>query len=530
MAGNSPRYGISPRNFSGELSPGAQKNVGGFLGMAGMAHKLKKGFYTEEEENESPDFYFNQASANETFELNVQYEFVQPAYSKFNCRFGQNPIALSKSDYIGMGSLGLQQPSRSLSGQQINRGFSTASISGHLTPTSTSSPSFSSNIGSGLPSQQSSPNSLLSRGILSQVQVGREMKRPVTGSLGLTGFGLTHNSRSFTTPGLMNSSNDAPPALDLSEFPSLTNRGRQDSGGHSMPSMVGRPAYVGMVKQPVSESTEFQIHSEDFPALPGSQTHETDEDNSTTKLVSQFTGSGTGLDLSKENTRLAAEKNGSQSQKIGIQTCPDGGLSTVTNIPAGMVTDQFGMIGLLTFIRAADTEPALVSLALGSDLTTLGLNLNSPENLYPNFGGPFSEVACRPQDIVLLTDFHVPAEYLTNVAIREKLAPIKLSRYGEDLLFYMFYTNGNDVLQLAVAAELYSRDWRFHKEERVWITKPPGMVALEKNSTYERGTYYFFDAQNWRKVAKEFHLDYDKLEERPHLPQSLYHSIGQPLS
>ena len=51
----------------------------------------------------------------------------------------------------------------------------------------------------------------------------------------------------------------------------------------------------------------------------------------------------------------------------------------ITNIPKGMVTDQFGMIGLLTFIRAAETEPNLVLLALGSDLTTLGLNLNSPE-------------------------------------------------------------------------------------------------------------------------------------------------------
>lgn len=51
----------------------------------------------------------------------------------------------------------------------------------------------------------------------------------------------------------------------------------------------------------------------------------------------------------------------------------------VTNIPIGMVTDQFGMIGLLTFIRAAETDPGMVHLALGSDLTTLGLNLNSPE-------------------------------------------------------------------------------------------------------------------------------------------------------
>ena len=57
----------------------------------------------------------------------------------------------------------------------------------------------------------------------------------------------------------------------------------------------------------------------------------------------------------------------------GIQTFPDG---TVTNIPQSMVTDQFGMIGLLTFIRAAETDQHLVSLALGADLTSLGLNLN----------------------------------------------------------------------------------------------------------------------------------------------------------
>lgn len=97
----------------------------------------------------------------------------------------------------------------------------------------------------------------------------------------------------------------------------------------------------------------------------------------------------------------------------------------VTNIPVGMVTDQFGMIGLLTFIRAAETDPGMVHLALGSDLTTLGLNLNSPEydshthtesrdphvvttsssslfllrNLYPKFASPWASAPCRPQDI-----------------------------------------------------------------------------------------------------------------------------------
>ena len=55
----------------------------------------------------------------------------------------------------------------------------------------------------------------------------------------------------------------------------------------------------------------------------------------------------------------------------------------------------------------------------------------------------------------------------------------------------------------------------------MWITRAQGMVPIEKTATYERGTYYFFDVNCWRKVPKEFHLDYDKLEDRPSLPTSL---------
>lgn len=36
-----------------------------------------------------------------------------------------------------------------------------------------------------------------------------------------------------------------------------------------------------------------------------------------------------------------------------------------------------------------------------------------------------------------------------------QLAAIKLGRYGEDLLFYLYYMNGGDVLQLLAAVELY---------------------------------------------------------------------------
>lgn len=35
-----------------------------------------------------------------------------------------------------------------------------------------------------------------------------------------------------------------------------------------------------------------------------------------------------------------------------------------------------------------------------------------------------------------------------------KLAAIKLARYGEDLLFYLYYMSGGDLLQLLAAVEL----------------------------------------------------------------------------
>jgi len=301
-----------------------------------------------------------------------------------------------------------------------------------------------------------------------------------------------------------------PNTFDPSEFPSLA------GAGGSGPGLAGRPNYVGMVKQPTEHQSEFTMSNEDFPALPGATA-------SDPKIMfDQFADPPGGGNLLDSMNKLNSSQQLTPEQELakqhnsrkGIQTSPDG---LVTNIPANMVVDQFGMIGLLTFIRAAETDPNLVSLALGADLTTLGLNLNSDVNLFPTFGGPWADTPCRPQDI----DFHVPHEYLTNTAIRDKLAPVKLNRYKDDILFYMFYTNVGDVLQMAAAAELYNRDWRYHKEERVWITRAPGMAPSEKTTTYERGTYYFFDVGSWRKVPKEFHLDYDKLEDRPSLPTTL---------
>lgn len=51
----------------------------------------------------------------------------------------------------------------------------------------------------------------------------------------------------------------------------------------------------------------------------------------------------------------------------------------------------------------------------------------------------------------------------------------------------------------------------YHIDEKVWITRMPGHPIFEKNGTTERGVFYHFDAQNWRRVTRDAFLDTGKL-------------------
>ena len=75
---------------------------------------------------------------------------------------------------------------------------------------------------------------------------------------------------------------------------------------------------------------------------------------------------------------------GSHQQQLvaGVQSSREQGLRT-------MGIDRYSLLGLLGVIRM--TNPDLTTLALGTDLTTLGLNLNSRDNLYRTFASPWAE-------------------------------------------------------------------------------------------------------------------------------------------
>ncbi|CAK9314470.1 unnamed protein product [Citrullus colocynthis] len=173
--------------------------------------------------------------------------------------------------------------------------------------------------------------------------------------------------------------------------------------------------------------------------------------------------------------------------------------------------DPFGLLGLLSVIRLSD--PDLASLALGIDLTTLGLNLNSADNLHKTFGSPWSDEPAKGDP-----DFNVPQCYL--IKPPPSLHQGYFSKFTLETLFYIFFSMPKDEAQLYAANELYNRGWFYHKEHRFWFIRVSNMEPLVKTSTYERGSYLCFDPHTFETVRKDnFVLHYEMVEKRPVLSQ-----------
>jgi CCR4-NOT transcription complex subunit 2 len=174
-------------------------------------------------------------------------------------------------------------------------------------------------------------------------------------------------------------------------------------------------------------------------------------------------------------------------------------------------SDPFGLLGLLSVIRMSD--PDLTSLALGIDLTTLGLNLNSSENLHKMFCSPWSEEPAKGDP-----EFNVPQCYFAKQPLILSLC--YFSKFQLDTLFYIFYSMPKDEAQLYAANELYTRGWFYHREHRLWFMRAQNVEPLVKTNVYERGTYISFDPNTWETIRKDnFVLHYEMVEKRPTVPQ-----------
>mmetsp|Transcript_3434 Transcript_3434/g.4787 ORF Transcript_3434/g.4787 Transcript_3434/m.4787 type:complete len:455 (+) Transcript_3434:75-1439(+) len=302
-----------------------------------------------------------------------------------------------------------------------------------------------------------------------------------------------------------------------------------------------------------SNNANFNMATEDFPALPGAPTP------SGTSVGNNSSGSGLlgGIEGSQRDMNAvsstpgqsyrsnapntsSSSTNGSalgmysgevegvsnhldSNISLGTAAGPSSGLSNLANAPSGnnpsinqqqrstslastqpssapgvtsssnvssstggtALSGDFGLLGLLGVIRMSDADRN--ALALGSDLTTLGLNLNSSDQLYSTFASPWSEspTTREPQYQLPMCYYMQPPALKTG----------HLSKFQLETLFYIFYALPKDVLQAYAAQELYSREWRYHVDLKLWFKRagPSDGVTNTGNGLQ----YIYFDINSW---------------------------------
>ncbi|EEB06027.2 CCR4-Not complex subunit Not2 [Schizosaccharomyces japonicus yFS275] len=225
-----------------------------------------------------------------------------------------------------------------------------------------------------------------------------------------------------------------------------------------------------------------------------------EEESHKNKLLGTITGE-----------KLAAMEFGRKNEDGSDVTAAASGKSSGSSKGNGtLYTPPYNLEALLPLIRMEDGD--LSMLSLGCDLATLGLDLTTqtPDQLISlRLSSPWSELSNKkPLNEPM---FKLPSCYKQ---VNPPPALSKIYQFSDETLFYIFYTMPRDMLQEAAAQELTNRNWRFHKELRVWLTPVPGMEVLQRTPQFERGFYLFFDPVHWKRIKKDFLLMYSALEDR----------------
>jgi CCR4-NOT transcription complex subunit 2 len=73
-----------------------------------------------------------------------------------------------------------------------------------------------------------------------------------------------------------------------------------------------------------------------------------------------------------------------------------------------------------------------------------------------------------------------------------------LSKFQLETLFYIFYALPKDVLQAYSAQELYTREWRYNGDVKLWF-KLAGPADGVANSSSGAPQYLYFDIATWER-------------------------------
>lgn len=300
-------------------------------------------------------------------------------------------------------------------------------------------------------------------------------------------YALKLNNQTNLAAQAWNSPNANPTQQQANAFPPPQNGARSN---HVQPSQ----------QQPSTQSQQTTQHLSTPPGVPppapftNQQQQQQQQNQIGVPQHTPYVGNGTVAG----DTPLHPSQNSAQVSAAAIPQTP---AQQVLMSPA----DRWGLLGLLAMIKSADLDTSLLSV--GTDLGTMGLDMQAP-GLYSTFITPWADSSAAH---TVEPDFHLPACY--NVAPPPP-GPGKAAAFSDETLFFMFYSSPRDALQEIAAQELWNRNWRYHKEMRLWITKETGTPSSAKIPGGEQGTYSYWDPENWEKSRKEMTVLYSDLEEK----------------
>ena len=307
-----------------------------------------------------------------------------------------------------------------------------------------------------------------SNGASSFLNLGNLGSSPaVVGGMGLFssggggGEGLGSSFGTSFGHGFSNDSGSSNPSFDLNDFPSLGGGAASGAGSTvSAGSDNGLAAALRQQQQLLQQqlmqggvsaadkssnlyrlamssgiangtTSNFNMTTEDFPALGTSGDVGGQTEGSTLDTAPLTTGSrgildsggcnqldytgligNTGVTLSsgiQQGSQTRATSTGTQSGSGGLSSSVVGSSGIAGS--GGAIGGDYGLLGLLSVIRMTDADRN--RLALGSDLTVLGLNLNSPDVLHSTFGGPFSDKPATKEPHYQVWQFFSPSLMLS---------------------------------------------------------------------------------------------------------------------
>lgn len=74
-----------------------------------------------------------------------------------------------------------------------------------------------------------------------------------------------------------------------------------------------------------------------------------------------------------------------------------------------------------------------------------------------------------------------------------------LSKFQLETLFYIFYSLPKDVLQAYAAQELYTREWRYHGELKLWFKRAGPSDGVANPAAVGSSQYLYFDINSWER-------------------------------